>query len=116
MESKRPASTRAKMAVSQRAKQFMPFSAVVGLDKAIRRKEYELGLVDKKEFSEEAAEEINQKLKRLRPGDMCTVIFFSEGEYTTAKGIFKKFDSIEKVLILDEEKISTENIGDIEFE
>jgi hypothetical protein len=32
---------RAKMPVSQRAKQFMPFNAVVGLDAALREKERE---------------------------------------------------------------------------
>ena len=33
---------RDKMPVSQRAKQFMPFAAVVGLEEALRRKEAEV--------------------------------------------------------------------------
>ena len=33
---------RAKMPVAQRAKQFMPFKAVSGLDEALRRKEEEV--------------------------------------------------------------------------
>ncbi len=35
---------RPKMPVAQRAKQFMPFKAVAGLDEAIRKKEEELAL------------------------------------------------------------------------
>lgn len=33
---------RAKMSAAQRAKQFMPFSAVTGLDRALRKKEQEM--------------------------------------------------------------------------
>ena len=35
---------RPKMPVAQRAKQFMPFKAVAGLDEAIRKKEEEMAL------------------------------------------------------------------------
>ena len=38
---RKPNTKHARMPVSQRAKQFMPFSAVVGLDAALREKERE---------------------------------------------------------------------------
>lgn len=37
----------AKMPVSERAKQFMPFKAVSGLDEALERKRIELGVTEK---------------------------------------------------------------------
>ena len=45
MESK----NRPKMPVSQRAKQFMPFAAVTGLDEAIRRVEIEFEMSERRE-------------------------------------------------------------------
>ena len=38
----------APMAVSERAKQFMPFKAVTGLDEALERKRIEMGVVEGK--------------------------------------------------------------------
>lgn len=38
---------RGRMAVSERAKQFMPFKAVTGLDEALERKRIELGVTEK---------------------------------------------------------------------
>ena len=37
-----------RMAVSERAKQFMPFKAVLGLDEALERKRIELGIAEEK--------------------------------------------------------------------
>lgn len=36
----------APMAVSERAKQFMPFKAVAGLDEALERKRIEMGILE----------------------------------------------------------------------
>lgn len=57
MENKKSAfsgAPRAKMPVEQRAKQFMPFAAVTGLDEAIRRVEHEFEMNDRRDLSEEA--------------------------------------------------------------
>lgn len=45
--------TRAKMPVAERAKQFMPFAAVKGLNEALSKKENELSLVQKAELLED---------------------------------------------------------------
>ena len=50
----RSGAPRAKMPVEQRAKQFMPFAAVTGLDEAIRRVEHEFEMNDRRDLSEEA--------------------------------------------------------------
>ena len=63
---------RAKMPQSQRAKQFAPFDAVVGLRKALYEKERLREA--RRQLSEEAIEEINSTLKILHPHDTVTVI------------------------------------------
>ena len=45
---------RPKMSRVHRAKQFMPFAAVTGLDEAIRRVEHEFEMNDRRDLSEEA--------------------------------------------------------------
>ena len=42
------------MAVSERAKQFMPFKAVTGLDEALERKRIEMGVVEKKRIDKQS--------------------------------------------------------------
>lgn len=54
MENNKVTSLRGKMPVEQRAKQFMPFAAVTGLDEAIRRVEHEFEMNDRRDLSEEA--------------------------------------------------------------
>ena len=51
---------RAKMPVAQRAKQFMPFAAVTGLDEAIKRVELEFEMSDKRVLSQEAVETLKE--------------------------------------------------------
>ena len=58
---------RAKMPRSQRAKQFAPFDAVVGLRQALREKEKIR--VNRKELSEDMINEINDTLKNLDIGN-----------------------------------------------
>lgn len=47
---------RARMPIEQRAKQFMPFYAVAGLDAALKKVEYEMGMIDKRTSSDEEAD------------------------------------------------------------
>ncbi|MBR3147356.1 MAG: hypothetical protein IKF54_04330 [Eubacterium sp.] len=69
---------RAHMPASQRAKQFLPFDAVAGLRQALKMKEHEMGLITRKELSEETAEDINETLGILKPGDHVSVAYFRE--------------------------------------
>ena len=69
---------RAKMPVSQRAKQFMPFDAVSGLRQALRKKEHEMGLISRKELSLETREDINETLSMIGRGDTVAVSYFEE--------------------------------------
>ena len=91
------------MPASQRAKQFLPFDAVAGLRQALKMKEHEMGLITRKELSEETAEEINEALETLRPGDHVSVAYFresgeEEGEMTLIIGTVSDIDSLSRTV------------------
>ena len=69
---------RPKMNREERAKQFMPFAALKGYPEALRKKEKVV--VPRAEVSEEYAEVLNRKVKKVKKNDMITVIYFSKGE------------------------------------
>ena len=82
------------MPVSDRAKQFMPFSALKGLDEALRTKEKIV--VPKVELSPEMAEELDYKMHLLEKGKVTTIIYFSSGEYVKVTGLVARIGSIPK--------------------
>ena len=63
-----------RMAVSERAKQFMPFKAVAGLDEALERKRLELGIVERRELSEEELLELDKKFSEIKKDDANEVV------------------------------------------
>jgi hypothetical protein len=107
---------RPKMPPSKRAKQFMPFAAVAGLEQALRKKEYELGLISRPEISEEMAEETDRKLCELKKGDDVRVTYYREGEIITARGAYLKFDEMRRIMIIRDIEISTDDILSMEIE
>jgi hypothetical protein len=101
---------RAKMPASQRAKQFAPFDAVVGLRQALKEKEKIR--IPKKELSEDAIEEINRKLKRLEIGQTITIIWydFLEENYSKTTNKITKINTKNKSLELENTLIFFEDI------
>ena len=104
---------RAKMPVAERAKQFMPFAAVKGLNEALAKKERELGLVKKAEMSEEMAEELDAKLALLKKEDIVTAVYFCKGEYRSISGELMLLDDANRILGIDDTKIAFEDILNI---
>lgn len=102
-----------KMPISERAKQFMPFSALKGLDEALRAKEHPL--TERKEPSEEQAADINTKLSMLRPRDSARIIFFFMGRYYQIEGNIERFDTVSRVLEIESVQINFDEIVEIEI-
>ena len=90
------------MAISRldRAKQFLPFDALKGLQEALRSKEIEYE--EKKEISEEEQEKISAQLCLLDMGDNIKINYYFDSKYITIEGIVKKIDSIENVIKFDD--------------
>ncbi|AHF07231.1 hypothetical protein DESME_09420 [Desulfitobacterium metallireducens DSM 15288] len=104
------------MPVSERAKQFMPFAAVRGLNEALAKKERDLGIVQKTELSEEMADELNAKLALLQKGSIATVTYFCDGEYRSISGEVLLFNVVNRILRIADTKITFDDILDISME
>lgn len=102
------------MPVSDRAKQFMPFSALKGLDEALRAKEKIV--VPKVELSPEMAEELDYKMHLLEKGKMVTVIYFSNGEYVKVTGLVARINETSRVIQIVNTKFRFDDILDIDVE
>ena len=104
---------RAKMPASQRAKQFMPFSAVKGLEEALARQERKARQEDRPELGEEQIGAINRALCRLEKGTEGSITYYSLREYRTLIGTVDKVDEVRQALRVSGNIIPFEDICEI---
>jgi len=99
------------MSRADRAKQFMPFAALKGYDEALNRK----ARIPQARIllAEDAQTELDEKLRRLRPGDEVTALYYSGGEYVSLRGRLRRIDPIGGVLAADGIEIPFEDLLDI---
>lgn len=102
------------MPVSERAKQFMPFAAVKGLEEALAAKEKIK--VPKRELSEEMTGKLDQTLQKLKRGQLVTVIYYQEEEYLQLTGLVAKLDVYHEYLQIVTTKIKFDNIYELIIE
>lgn len=92
-----------------RAKQFLPFDALKGLQQALREKEIEYE--EKKELAEDTLTELNNKFHQLENGKYVKLKYYKNGRYRESKGIVTHMDYIKKRIQIN--KIENVNICDI---
>lgn len=102
---------RHKMTSADRAKQFMPFSALQGLEQALAAKERIVVL--KKELPEEAAQELDRKMHLLQCGHTATVVYFQKGEYVQITGMVARIDPASRILQIVNTRIPFDDILDV---
>ena len=100
-----------KMSTADRAKQFMPFSALKGLDEALKEKEKII--VPKVELSEDSMVELDRKMHLLKSGMIITDIYFCKDEYIKLTGIVAKIDINNQILQIVNTRIKFDDIYDI---
>lgn len=126
---KRP---RAKMPVSQRAKQFMPFDAVSGLRQALRKKEHEMGLISRAELSEDKESAINEALSGITKGCHVNITYFRKdgsefvpspdeawdmdqapalGELCDASGTVLRIDTVMREIVIEPDGSEADVLG-----
>ena len=98
--------------MSDRARQFMPFSALKGYYELIRTKERVV--VPKKELSEDYAEILSRKVVSLKEGDMVKVTYYSDGDYVEIEGILTDIDIDRRCLTIVKTTIDLDDIYDID--
>lgn len=99
-----------KMDRENRAKQFMPFSALKGYEEALKREEQIL--VPQTELSEDYQAELNEKLQQIQPGDKVTVEYYWNGSYIRMAGVVQKINITYRYLLINDRKI---NFGRLYF-
>ena len=106
-----------KMDRTQRAKQFMPFAALKGFEEEIALAEFRP--VDKVEFCEDAAEELDRKLHDIHPGDMVEVVYYTKtargGTYLRRTGMVSKVDLVDRTLTVVKTPIPFSDLYDIDI-
>ncbi len=102
---------RSKMPVSERAKQFAPFSALRGLPEELAEKERVVQ--PRKIPSPDMAEQLDRMLQILRPGHMITVVYYHEGRYLQMTGMTAKVDCRLRILQVVQEEISFDDLFEI---
>lgn len=96
---------------AERAKLFLPFDALKGFREALAEKEHII--VPRIELSEEMAEELDRKLRQLRPGDMITAVYYSNSEYVEQSGLISRIDPDRRILQIVETRIPFDDIVEI---
>ena len=95
--------------VVSRAKQFLPFDALKGLQEALREKEQEQE--EKIELSEESLLELNNSFNKIEIGSKVKIKFYKNNKYIEIMGIITDIDYIKKKILVNEEQYI--NISDI---
>ena len=99
---------RAKMDVSNRAKQFAPFAALKGFEEAIKAKE--TVYISKVDLTKECEEEINEKLCILKNSDMVSITFYTINAYQQITGMVSEINAKAQYIKVVETKIPFKQI------
>lgn len=107
---KKPA---APMPISERAKQFSPFSALKGLSEALAKKEHIP--VPRMTLSEEQAEAINRTLLTIQRGDVVTAVRYDGEwqEYVQLTGVVSDVDLVSRLLHIGSHAIPFADLTDL---
>ena len=101
-----------KMSRSDRAKQFMPFAALRGYGAELRGKEKVIS--ERKELTDEQAEELSRAVSGLKKGDIVKVFYYSLNGYVEMSGAVSFIDPVRKILRVIKTEIAFFDIYSIE--
>ena len=104
------------MPVSERAKQFAPFSPLHGLHRALAEKERIREV--RREISEEFAAELNATLCRLERGRVVTVYYYdADAEaYRQLTGVVAAVDAYQRTLTVEQTPVTFDDLFEITVE
>ena len=96
---------------ADRARQFMPFSALRGFEEMIRAQTREV--TPRRELSEYDAERLSKKMSALQKGDMVCVTYYDRDAYVKLEGIVSDIDIPLRTLRVIKTVISFDDIWNI---
>ena len=102
---------RAKMSRIDRAKQFMPFSPLSGLERALA--ERARIVAPRPELTPDAAELLDRRLRELQSGETVTAVWYTEDGRKTVTDTVVSVDVYTRTLILSRSVIGFDDLYDI---
>ncbi len=102
---------REKMPISERAKQFMPFSALKGLNEALAEKE--LRYDEMPHLTDEEVDSINNTLAKIKPHDSIILDFNRFGRNRHIEGAVQRYDTALRAIEVNSVQISFDEIYNI---
>ncbi len=100
----------------ERAKQFLPFDALNGLQEALRKQEKDIEYEEKIDLTDESLEELERQFNKIRKGDNVTIKYYRINRYIEFTGIITKIDYNKKRIQLNNlEEINICDILDIKI-
>lgn len=84
---------------AERAKQFMPFDALKGLQDALRLKEYKNERIEMGDLSEDEITEISNTLASLEKNDVVEVQVYIDGHLKSFRGVSKLEPELQKITV-----------------
>ena len=89
----------------ERAKQFMAFDALKGLQEELRLREERRSRVEKKQLSEEQIERISRLLLKVKQGSKVAIMYYCKGHYISVDSFISELNSFEKYIKLENKKV-----------
>lgn len=96
-------------------KQFLPFDALTGFKEAIELINNNIDLINKKDLDFDYLDILNNKVSNIKKNDLIMIKYYLNNEYIEVIDHYKKIDNINKIIILNNNKINLEDILDIEI-
>ena len=96
-----------------RAKQFLPFDALKGLQEEIKAREKKLAKENKRELTEEEIEDLSKELIKINKGDRVYIKYFDSGSTIFLDGIVERVDFVFKFLVISGNKIFFNDIYNV---
>lgn len=96
-----------------RAAQFQPFDALKGLQEELRAREERRLRVEKREITEERADDISAELIKIYKRSDVDITFYRSGRYYNLQGTVVDKNDIYKYLLIGQEKIFYDDIYEI---
>ena len=107
---------RPKMTREERAKQFLPFSAVRGLEEALEKKRAALFHSEKPILAPDRENEIDRVLRTLKKGDRIKIVYYIGDEEIIETNVVKAISSEKRALALDKGSVGFDAIISISVE
>ena len=103
---------RAKMDRAERAKQFMPFSALDGLNRTLNEKNRPTE--ERICLGEDAQIELDRRLHTLSPGREASIVYYVNRQYSVLSGTVMRIDLPGRGILIDETWIALDDILEIQ--